>query len=250
MGEFIAKSVESKNALNMATLASTLPVHVLVFGEIGTGKKALARKVSPDALLFDAQKLQKLILENSINFTDDKNSTFIISDIDKINNIKQFTQKLEANQIKIIATASNEKDSFSEKFAVRIDITPLSIREADLKSLSSCYLIEANKLFNANVKIEDIKLDISRNSNSLKESIYKGVVFESSNLEEVQTVLEKFLLKKMDKKSEYKDLLEIFEVPLICASRKKFKSQLQMAQKLNINRNTLRKKINQYGLGD
>lgn len=250
MGEFIAESAESKNALNMATLASTLPVQVLIFGEVGTGKKALAHKISPNALLFDAQKLQKLILNNSINFTDDKNSTFIISDIDKINNIRQFVEKLESNHIKIVATATKEKDSFSEKFAVRIDIEPLTKRKEDLIILSKYYLKEANKLFNADIKIDNIKVDISKNSTSLKESIYKYVVFESSNLKQVQILLENFLLKEMDKKSEYKDLLRIFEIPLIKASRTKYKSQLQMAQKLNINRNTLRKKINQYGLGD
>ncbi len=249
MGKFIAQSAESKNALKMATLASSLPVQILIFGGEGTGKKTLACKVSPNALLFDAQELQNLILKNLINFADEKNSTFIISDIDNVNNIKQFVEKLESNQIKIVATASNEKDSFSEKFAVRIDIEPLSKREADLKTLSINYLNEANNLFNTSVKIEDIKLDVSRNSSSLKESIYKGVIFESLNLEQVQTVLEKFLLKKMDEKSEYKELLEVFEIPLIKASREKYKSQLQMAQKLNINRNTLRKKINQYGLG-
>ncbi len=250
MSEFIAESIESKNALNMATLAAALPVQILIFGEIGTGKKALARKISPNALLFDAQKLQKLMLNNSINFNDDKNSTFIINDIDKINNIRQFVEKLEANYIKIVATASSEKDSFSEKFAVRIDIEPLAKRNADAKVLSKYYLKEANKLFNTDIKIDDIKVDMSRNSISLKESIYKCVVFESLNLEQVQTLLENFLLKEMDKKSDYKDLLQIFETPLIKASRIKYKSQLQMAQKLNINRNTLRKKINQYGLGD
>jgi DNA-binding protein Fis len=93
-------------------------------------------------------------------------------------------------------------------------------------------------------------MDFSKNSISLRESIYRGVVFDSIDEKQVKSLLEGFLLKEMDKRAEYKDLLEIFEIPLIKASRAKYKSQLQMASALNINRNTLRKKINQYDLED
>ncbi len=246
MNEFIAHSQASKNALNMATLASTLPVAVLIFGEIGVGKKALANIIASDATHYDALDFQEMLHENSIKLEDF--DVLILSDIDKVNNIKQFIEKLEKNNIKLIATATQEKESFSEKFAVRIDLSPLSQRKEDLVVLSDSYLEEANQLFDTDVKIDNIKLDFSKNSITLKESIYRGVIFDSITNDQIAILLESFLLKQMDERSEYKELLEIFEIPLIKASRTKYKSQLQMAGALNINRNTLRKKINQYGL--
>jgi DNA-binding NtrC family response regulator len=248
METFISQSEASKNALNIATLSSSLPVGVLIFGEVGTGKKSLARVVSPDAELFDAQKLQALMRDNTVNLEEIK--TLIISDIDNCNNIKQFLEKLESLGIKIIATATQEKESFAEKFAVRIDILPLKEREEDVEVLSHAYLKMANKLFATDVSIDTIKLDFSKNSFSLKESIFRGVIYESLQQEDVLTLLESYLYKIMDNKSQYKDLIEVFEIPLINASRRKYKSQLQMAKALNINRNTLRKKINQYNLGE
>jgi DNA-binding NtrC family response regulator len=246
MSEFIAQSEASKNALNMATLASTLPVMVLIFGEVGVGKKSLARVVAPDAVCYDAKELQKMMSENSINLQEFE--ILILSDIDRVNNIKQFIEKLEKHHIKVIATATQEKESFGEKFAVRIDILPLSKRKEDLQLLSQNYLNDANRLFSTDVKIDDIEMDFSKNSISLRESIYRGVLFNSIDERQIKSLLEVFLLKQMDERTEYKDLLEIFEIPLIKACRAKFKSQLQMASALNINRNTLRKKINQYDI--
>jgi len=248
MNEFIAESEVSKNALKMATLASTLPVQVLIFGEVGVGKKSLARVVSPDAPLYDGLELQDMISASTINLSDFE--ILIVSDIDKISNIKQFIEKLEQYHIKIIATATHEKESFSEKFAVRIDLLPLSQRKEDLIRLSESYLDEANRHFGTDVKIDAIEMDFSRNSISLRESIYRGVIFDSIDKRQLLTLLESYLYKQMDDKTEYKELLEVFEIPLIKASRAKFKSQLQMAKALNINRNTLRKKINQYNLED
>jgi DNA-binding protein Fis len=40
--------------------------------------------------------------------------------------------------------------------------------------------------------------------------------------------------------------LHLYEVPLIRAGIKKFKSQLQLSDKLGLNRNTLRKKITEH----
>jgi len=246
MSKYIAESEISKNALEMATLASVLPVHVLIFGEVGVGKKSLARAVFPDAQLYDGLQLYNMINTSTVNLSDIE--ILIVSDIDKVSNIKQFIEKLEQYHIKIIATATSEKKSFSEKFAVRIDLSPLSQREEDLLKLSEIYLKDANRHFGTDVKIDVIDMDFSKNSISLRESIYRGVIFDSIDEKQLLTLLESFLLKQMDEKTEYKELLKVFEIPLIRASRTKFKSQLQMAKALNINRNTLRKKINQYNL--
>jgi DNA-binding NtrC family response regulator len=232
----------------MATLAATLPVAVLIIGEVGVGKKTLAKIIAPDAPCYSAIELQTMLSDGNTNL--EELESIVILDIDRVNNIKQFIQTLEKHQIKLIATATQEKDSFIEKFAVRIDLLPLSQRENDLALLSQNYLNEANRLFCADTKIEDIELDFSKNSISLRASIYRGVVFDIIDNEQISNLMEAFLLKQMNHVSEYKDLLEVFEVPLIKASRKKYKSQLQMAAALKINRNTLRKKINQYNLED
>jgi DNA-binding protein Fis len=43
--------------------------------------------------------------------------------------------------------------------------------------------------------------------------------------------------------NDYRDLLYLYEVPLLRAELNKFKSQLQVAKHMGLNRNTLRKKI-------
>ncbi|MBD3830017.1 MAG: Fis family transcriptional regulator, partial [Arcobacter sp.] len=46
--------------------------------------------------------------------------------------------------------------------------------------------------------------------------------------------------------NSYKDLSYIFEVPLLKAATKKYKSQVQVAKHLGLNRITLRKKLEIY----
>jgi len=43
--------------------------------------------------------------------------------------------------------------------------------------------------------------------------------------------------------NDYKNFLHLYEVPIIKAGILRFKSQLQLSDKLGLNRNTLRKKI-------
>lgn len=46
----------------------------------------------------------------------------------------------------------------------------------------------------------------------------------------------------------YKENISIVEIPLIEIGMKIFNSQLQLSKALGINRNTLRKKINEYSI--
>ena len=57
---------------------------------------------------------------------------------------------------------------------------------------------------------------------------------------------ESYISKKLDDNESYKYFLKMIEIPLLNMAKLKFKSQLQMATKLNLNRITLRKKIEQY----
>ena len=58
--------------------------------------------------------------------------------------------------------------------------------------------------------------------------------------------LEKYLGEHLEGEDVYKNLLYLFEVPLIKASTNKYKSQVQVAKNLGLNRITLRKKIEQH----
>ena len=76
-------------------------------------------------------------------------------------------------------------------------------------------------------------------------------MMESVSDETIMQILEHHLYDKLGSKNDYRDNLYLYEVPLIRAGLKKFKSQLQLADKLGLNRNTLRKKIaenSHYGL--
>ena len=55
--------------------------------------------------------------------------------------------------------------------------------------------------------------------------------------------MENFLIEKIGSNNDYRNFLHLYEVPLIQAGIKRFKSQLQLSERLGLNRNTLRKKI-------
>jgi DNA-binding protein Fis len=56
-------------------------------------------------------------------------------------------------------------------------------------------------------------------------------------------IMHHYFLDKLGSNNDYKKFLHLYEVPLIKAGLSKFKSQLQLSDKLGLNRNTLRKKI-------
>lgn len=242
MKKFIAKSEESKKILNIVQVSSSLPVNIIITGENGVGKKLLAKEILPLALAFDGKLLENSIINNTINIQQYKE--LIVTDIHLILNKKEFLENL--SNIKIVATSQTAVLDIEEQFAIKVDISPLSKREEDLDEISKLYLKNANEIYNTNISLESLKLDISQNGTSLKKSIYKNTLLHSLNDDDVNEVLEQYISKKLDEKKNYKDFLKIIEVPLLNVAKIKFKSQLQMALKLNLNRITLRKKIEQY----
>jgi DNA-binding protein Fis len=68
-------------------------------------------------------------------------------------------------------------------------------------------------------------------------------LLQEINEKEIMEIMENFLYEKLGSNSDYRKFLPLYEAPLIRAGLKKFKSQLQLADKLGLNRNTLRKKI-------
>jgi DNA-binding NtrC family response regulator len=247
MEKFITASPSSKSAELMLIQSAPLPVNILIFGDEGVGKKTLANSVFPTVSTFYAKNLEDDLRHKSIDISNEK--TILLYDIDKANNVTQFIQNILDMNIKIIATAQKKKEIFEEVFLIRVDLLPLSQREEDTLLLKKHFTQEAKKLFLLDdVNAECINPNLEKNAISLKESVYRMILLNSLQKDQMMSIIEKFLYDYMDKYDDYKDLLEIFEIPMLKASKRRYSSQLKMAQKLNINRNTLRKKLNQYNL--
>ena len=249
MDSFIAKSEASKDVLKIATLSSTLPVNCIITGPKAVGKSLLAKVVAPDAKSFNALDLVNLIKSKSINL--DTISEIIILNIDKLPSISQIIELFEEKNIKVVATAINHKESYRDFFQAHIEVPPLSQREEDVEFLKQEYIKEAKRVFIIEDEIsDDIEIDLSNNAISLKKSIFRSLLFDSLTKYDIINILEKFFLKEFDNTSSYKELLGIFEVPLLRAGKKRYKSQLQMAKHFDINRNTLRKKMVENGIDE
>jgi len=242
MKKFLACCEASKKILNIAHMAANLPVNILIIGQKGVGKTLLAQQISPETPILDAKQLENSIINSTANIK--QYDELIITNLEAVLNKKEFFQNLTG--IKIIATSKYMPSEIETQFAIKIDVPPLSERKEDLDELISLYLKQAKEIYDIDISIKDIDIDLSSNGVSLKKSIYKNTMLKSLNDEDMQESLEYFLLQKLKNNKDYKELLKIFEVPLLKAAKVQYKSQLQMATNLKINRITLRKKLDQY----
>ena len=108
--------------------------------------------------------------------------------------------------------------------------------------------IREDLMIDTPIIIDPNSLDLSQNFKSFKISLYKEVLKKSLNQDDIEEVLYQFFLEKLEGSNQYYDLLHIFEIPLIKAGLNRYKSQLQLAKVLGLNRNTLRKKIQENGI--
>ncbi len=103
----------------------------------------------------------------------------------------------------------------------------------------SSLLFSTTKEFN----VESLVPDLSQNSKSLKRQVMMHSLFQDIKDGELMDIIENYLYDKLGSQSDYRNFLHLYEVPLIKAGLERFKSQLQLSDKLGLNRNTLRKKI-------
>lgn len=242
MEKFIATSQISQQILKSAKLSADLPINTLIYGQNGVGKKLLAHEILPNALLINGGELEKLIIAKQIDL--DSYQSIIVDSIDDILNIEEFFKQLK--NIKIVGTNIDKNDKFNQYFAIKIEIPPLRERPEDLDEIIEMYKKEAMSIYNTHIPVKNIEIDLSENGITLKQSIYKSILLQSINTKDMLQTMENYLTKKLENGDTYRDLIEIFEIPLLKAAKKIYKSQLQMADKLEINRITLRKKIHQY----
>jgi len=238
---FIANSDASLEALKTANLLKSLPVNAFIFGQSGTGKKSLAKYILPNAPIVDAHRYDEL--EDTLS----SNKTIIISNFDKIPNFENFKVLVDKYEVRIIGLSNSifNTEVIDKFFGIKVYLPPLSERKKDVKALVENFLEEARKVFDID---EDVNIDISRinldqNAHSVRRYVYMKAQFQSINELELMDLMEGFLKENMGGNSDYRNFLYLYEVPLINAGLEKFKTQLQLSDKLGLNRNTLRKKI-------
>ncbi len=243
---FIAYSRASQEALKSANLLKSLNINALITGESGTGKRSLAKFILPKAEVVDGSSFAEVL---SIVST---NSEIVIKNFDKITNFTTLQNALQKHQTRVIATSKielQEKIS-SEFFSLKITIPPLIQREEDIEPLAKKFFEEVYTIFGKQIQndisLENLSPDLSQNCYSLRRSVYIKYIIDSLEKEDVLQVMEEFLSKKLGGKNDYREQLYLFDVPMLRSGFKKFHSQLNMSEKFGLNRNTLRKKINDY----
>ncbi len=240
---FITESSASNQAKKTASLLKTLSVNALIMGESGVGKRTLASFILPDTSIVDASNFDELLvaLESS--------KELIIINIDNSPNLSRLVQMIKEKQVRVIATAkqSFENELIDDLFSVKFDIPPLREREEDVSFLVEKFAKEAAELFGGNESFntQNFKADLSRNADSLRRQVMINYLLQDIQDSELMEIIENYLYDKLGSNSDYRNFLYLYEVPLIRAGLKKFKSQLQLSDKLGLNRNTLRKKISE-----
>lgn len=237
---FVTACASSAQAYKTATLLKTLNVNALISGEVGVGKKTLARYILNDAPILDGKDYDDILS------TLESTSEIIIVNLENVPNIKIVLDKIVEKSIRLIATAKSSfySEYIDEVCSIKFDIPPLSQRPEDVEELIKMYAQEAYKLFNTSHKInfDNFKPDLSTNSNSLRRQIIISSLFADISEDELMNIMHNYLADKLGSNNDYRKFLHLYEVPLIEAGLEKFKSQLQLADRLGLNRNTLRKK--------
>jgi len=217
-----------------------LLVSSLIYGEEFTGKKTLVKKIFPDYIWINGEDTEQL--KSALK----EYSHIVITNFEKVNNF----DILNFENINVIAIYNGKiyDKRLENLFAFIYYFPSLIEREEDIEQFSNYFLKESKDIFDINedIKIYAKDIDISKNLKSLKSSVYKTVLYKTIDKKELKTILYNYFLRNYKGINVYKEQLEIFEKALISAGLDIYGSQLKLSEVLGINRNTLRKKINEY----
>jgi DNA-binding NtrC family response regulator len=122
-------------------------------------------------------------------------------------------------------------------------------RPEDIVLLSDRFAREASEAFGQaddSFSVKESPPDVSENALSLRRQVYLQCLLESIDEDNLMEIMEQFLIQRLGSNNDYRTFLHLYEVPLIRAGIKRFKSQLQLSDRLGLNRNTLRKKIAEH----
>lgn len=243
MQEYLSKSKNSKEVLNSAQLLKSVDLNALILGKAGVGKKSLAKYILPKSKIYKSKILQEDISNNSVLIQDE---AIIIDKIENITNIDLLINWIKKNQIRVIATTLKEdlNPKLAELFSITIELPCFKHRQEDLKLLISKFSKEASETLDLPLmQSSKLMINTSNNAHSLRKSIYFSYLFQTIGEDEILMFMENYMFCNLKSNNSYKDFLYLFEVPLLKAAKKKYKSQVQMAKHLGLNRITLRKKL-------
>ncbi|MBN2869914.1 MAG: Fis family transcriptional regulator [Campylobacterales bacterium] len=241
---FLTASSASVEAFKTANLLKGLGVNAVIFGEKGTGKQTLARYILPHAPVIDANRFDELL--DAI----ESHSEVIIHRLENVANLKRLIEALQKTRTRVIATSGGKypQEQLDEVFTIRLALPPLRERKEDVAVLTDAFVKEARHTLGKSepFNFEGFVPDLSENAVSLRRQVYLHYLFDSIGENDLLGIMEHYLVDKLGSNNDYRQFLYLYEVPLIRAGIKRFKSQLQLADRLGLNRNTLRKKIAEH----
>lgn len=237
---FFTTSDKIQHTIKSFNLTKTLFVSSIIIGEPSTGKKTLARYLFPNAPLVSGKN------QEEVEIALERNDEVIITDFEKLNN----PNTLDFSNKRIIATANylGNPKLIDDLFAFIYTMPSLYERPDDVVYLRQKFIKEAETtlMLTSNAINDDIPLNLTANSKSLKKSIYHHLMKQTMDIDDITDVLYTYFYKHFNGTDNYREHLGIYEKPLIEAGLKKYGSQLQLSAILGINRNTLRKKIHEH----
>ena len=239
--QFLSNSTHIDNIVKGLTLTKSLFVSSLLVGEAHIGKKTLIKSLFPNSTYVDALNYEELksALESS--------SELIIYNFEKLLDFEQLN--FENKRIIAIANRIDNTKKIEKKFAFIYKMPKLEERE-DLNLLIEFFQSQIQKelMLDYPIEITPTELDLSENIKSLKASLYRQLIYKTLNRQELKKIIQNYLYEHLEGNNAYREHLDLYEKPLLIAGLKKFKSQLKLSSILGLNRNTLRKKIQEHGL--
>ena len=211
--EYIANDPKSKKIKKLALMLRNLDINIYIYGEKGTGKSYLANFIGNGE---------------------------IVENFDVLNSLPKLKNRL-------IAVGSHKiNDSLKEKFkiSVEIELDPLNRRPLDTEEFIEHFKKEVQRELKIENELENLSIDLSENLNSLKRSIYSSYICQIRTKDEVIKCLENYFERHYNsEESNYNEELKLFDKAIIGALKKRYKSKVQIAKHLKINRATLSKKM-------
>jgi len=239
--QFLSSCSKIEKIIKGFNLTKPLYVSSLLIGEKHTGKRTFIQSLFPNSIYVDASDEQEL------NIALETQSELIIYNFEQVHNVRELN--FENKKIIAIANTSEKLEEYSNIFAF-IYTMPNLLERDDLDLLIKHFQREIEKelMIEEGSVLSQETLNLSQNIKSLKVSIYKALVVNTFDEKDIKKLIYNYLFEKMEGNNAYREYLDLYEVPLIEAGLKKYKSQLKLAHILGLNRNTLRKKIHEHDI--